>query len=90
MCEYCSTLKLVDFFRTPKDYESTINYIKLLIKEQGFIQVDGNCEIGCHKNEQGCWIDDIIYHVIKCPKCGQIYSCTVNTYRGGGSFKKGR
>lgn len=30
MCEYCSTLKLVDFFRTSKDYENTINYIKLL------------------------------------------------------------
>ena len=90
MCEYCSTLKLVNFFRTPKDYENAINYIKFLIKEQGFIMVEGNCEIGRHKNEQGCWIDDIIYHVIKCPKCGQIYSCTVNTYRGGGSFKKGR
>lgn len=89
MCKYCSSVKLINFFSTPKDYENTINYIQSLIKEQGFILTESNCELGCHKNNQGYWVDDIIYHVIKCPKCGQIYSCSVNTYRGGGSFKKG-
>ncbi len=37
----------------------------------------------------GYQVDDIIYHVIKCPKCMQKFTCVVNTYRGGGSFKKG-
>ena len=36
----------------------------------------------------GCRVDDIIYHAIKCPKCMQKFTCVVNTYRGGGSFKK--
>ncbi len=89
MCEYCSKIKLKDRFSTPDEYEKTIDYIKGLILNQHFIFVEGNCELGCHKDMDGHWIDDIIYHIIKCPKCGQKYSCTVNTYRGGGSFEKG-
>ena len=26
---------------------------------------------------------------IKCPECGQVFTCIVNTYKGGGSFEKG-
>ena len=25
----------------------------------------------------------------KCPKCGQIFTCSINTYRSGGSFTRG-
>lgn len=89
MCKCCSFIKLVNSFSTPDDYESTINYIQSLIKEQDFMLIEGNCEIGCHKNEQGYWVNDFIYHIIQCPKCGQVYSCSVNTYKGGGSFEKG-
>lgn len=89
MCDYCSTISLKDFFRTPKDYEKTIEYISELIENHGFIMLESNCEVGKHKNENGQWVDDIIFHIIKCPKCGQKYSCVVNAYRGGGAFKKG-
>ncbi len=70
-------------------YEETIEYIKELIEKENFILVEGNCPIGEHKKD-GYWIDDIIYHVIKCPKCGWEFTCIVNTYRGGGSFTRGR
>lgn len=89
MCDYCSKIKLKDSFQTPDEYEKTIDYIKELINNQHFIFVEGSCELGCHKDTDGHWIDDVIYYIIKCPKCGQKYSCTVNTYRGGGSFRKG-
>ena len=89
MCSYCSVISLKDSFRTPKDYEETIAYISELIEKQGFILYEGNCEIGQYKNENGQWVDDIIFHIIKCPKCSQKFSCVVNTYRGVGSFKKG-
>lgn len=88
MCVYCSNIKLVPSFFTPNVYEMTIEYIKELISKDGFILIDGNCEIGKHKNENGHWVDDIVFHTIKCPKCGQVYSCSVNTYRGSGSFSK--
>ncbi len=89
MCDYCSEIELKDSFQTPSEYEKKIRYIKGLIDNKHFIFVEGSCELGGHKNADGNWIDDVIYHTIKCPKCGQIYSCTVNTYRGGGSFRKG-
>ena len=89
MCEYYSSIKLTDCIYTPTDYENIVEYIKSLIEERQFILVDGNCELGHHKNDSGQWVDDVIYHTIKCPKCGQIFNCSVNTYRGGGSFRRG-
>lgn len=89
MCDYCFQVKLVENFYSPDDYEKTIVYIKELIEEYGFVLIDGNCKIGKHKDKNGCWIDDIISHTIKCPKCGQNFICIANTYKGGGSFKKG-
>ena len=89
MCDYCSRIRVKECFYTPREYEKTIEYVKELIEIHNFILVDGNCKIGCHENKSEKWIDDIIYHTIKCPKCEQTFSCIVNTYRGGGSFKKG-
>lgn len=72
----------------PKMYEETIEYIiRELIEKQKFIFVEGNCALGEHLKD-GYWIDDIIVHTIKCPKCGKKFTCAVNTYRGGGSFKR--
>ena len=89
MCDYCSKIESKNKFQTPNEYEKAVNYIKELIDIQHFVLIDGNCELGCHKDVNGQWKDDVIYHVIKCPICGQTYTCTVNTYRGGGSFSKG-
>lgn len=89
MCELCSSIQLKKSFSTPQDYENTIDYIKWLINEQGFIFVGGNCEVGNHMNDSGHWIADTIYHVIKCPKCGKVYTCFVDTYHGFGSFEEG-
>lgn len=90
MCDYCSKVNLVKSILTPREYEKIVKYIKELIEKDGFIFVEGNCEIGEHKKEDGYWIDDIVYHTIKCPKCGQVFTCCINSYRGGGSFEKGR
>ena len=82
MCEYCEKITLVPNFKSPKDYEKTMAYIGKLIEKDGFLLVEG------YKRD-GYWVDDIIYHTIECPQCGQKFTCVVNTYRGGGSFKKG-
>ena len=88
MCEFCEKITLVPNFKSPKDYEKTMAYIDELIKKSGFLLVDGTCPVDGYKRG-GYWVDDIIYHIIECPKCGQKFTSIVNTYRGGGSFKKG-
>ena len=52
MCDYCSSIELTDFIYTPVDYEYIVDYIKLLIAEQKFVLIDGNCELGHHKNSK--------------------------------------
>ena len=89
MCNYCSKINFVERFSLPKHYDKTIEYIMELIEREGFIFVEGTCPLGEHR-QGGCFIDDIIYHVIKCPICEQEFTCVVNIYRGGGSFSKGR
>ena len=71
MCDYCSEVNLVKCILTPREYEKIVKYIKELIEKDGFIFVEGNCAIGEHKKD-GYWIDDIVYHTIKCLKCGQV------------------
>jgi len=88
-CLHCFDVREVHNFISPERYEETIKYIKELIEKENFILVEGNCPIGEHKKD-GHWIDDIIYHVIKCPKCGWKFTCIVNTYRGSGSFTRER
>ena len=73
MCDYCLDIKKIEYFSSPKLYEETIEYIKELVENKGFIVIEGNCKLG--------------EHMIKCPKCGKKFTCIVNTYRGGGSFK---
>lgn len=90
MCEKCSDIKLVKLFRSPMEYTQTVEYIKALIASGDFTLVSGNCPLDGVKDTDGHWADDIIYHLIRCENCGQEFSCCCNTYRGGGSFGKGR
>lgn len=88
-CDNCSDIGLVKLFRSPSEYLKCIGYIKELIADGGFELIEGSCALDEVKDKNGCWADDIIYHVVKCRKCGQVYSCRCNTYRGGGGFGKG-
>ena len=90
MCDNCKGTILRDSFYSPQDYMDCLDYIKQLIDSSKFNLTDGNCAIDKVKNDGGYWVDDIIFHVICCNSCGKSFSCSVNTYRGSGSFKRGR
>jgi hypothetical protein len=64
-------------------------YIQQLLDSGNFELTSESNPLDKVKNEQGYWVDDIISHVVLCKKCGQHFSCSVNTYRGGGCFRKG-
>ncbi len=87
MCDYCSHIEEIEIF-SPKDYHQIMAYIKEMVEKEHFIFTEGSCALDEYK-KNGMWFADIIYHVIKCPECGQEFTCHVNTYRGGGRFKRG-
>lgn len=82
----CSNVELAPAFASPRDYEATITHIQSLLQTGNFELVGGNCPIGAHFNENGCWRDDILWHSIRCKTCGRVYTCWVDTYHGHGKF----
>ena len=90
MCEISEKVRTRDFFPTPKAYLECLNYIQSLVDSRCFLFESKDCDIDRVKDINGDWIDDVISHVIKCKNCGQCFTCTVITYRGSGSFRKGK
>lgn len=90
MCEICKKVELKDFFPNPNAYLDCLDYIKGLIESGNFEMESQTCDIDKVLDDKGCFVDDIIHHTIKCKHCGQAFTCCVVTYRGSGSFSKGR
>ena len=90
MCEICDKVKTIDSFPTPKEYIECLKYLQFLVDSGNFLFESKDCETDKVKDKDGCWINDVISHVIRCKNCGQCFYCIAVTYRGCGSFRKGR
>ena len=90
MCGICSAINLKEQFWSPDDYVNCLNYIQRLLGRGEYELLEATCDLKQVRNEQGQWADDIIVHVIRCRGCGQVFTCACNTWRGSGSFRKGR
>ena len=90
MCDNCKNIILRDSFYSPRDYTNCLIYIQELLNTGNYALIEKSCDLDKTKNENGCWTDDIIVHVIQCKKCGKCFSCSIDTYHGRGSFTKGR
>lgn len=86
MCEYYQNIQLWKKFDSPEIYLECIEYISQLVESGDFkfIEEISTCPLNQVKTEKG-WV-----HMIKCRHCGQFFTCVVNTYRGSGSFRKGK
>ena len=87
MCEVCSEITLRDEFYSPQDYLNCLNYISELLASNQFCIVNQTCSIKDVKDKSGCWVNDFIYHKIKCENCGKHFEAHANTYHGGGGFR---
>ena len=85
-CSTCCNIKLNEKITSPEEYNKCIEYIKQLLDSPDYELIDGTCQIEDVHNVDGTWNSDIIFHKIKCKECGRTFICSVNTYRGGGSF----
>lgn len=93
MCEICKDIDIIlrNSFYSPRDYLNCLHYIEELVDSGAFILESGTCALDKVTNERtGCWVDDIITHVICCKACGQAFTCSCDTYHGRGGFRKGR
>ncbi|MCL2579596.1 MAG: hypothetical protein FWE32_06145 [Oscillospiraceae bacterium] len=88
-CETCMDVKLYEQFSSPGMYMACNNDLRALISSGGFELTSDSTPLDQIKNERGGWVDDTIRHVLRCKTCGQHFTCTVDTYHGGGSFRKG-
>ena len=91
MCDYCHNIQEWKKFNAPKDYLACIEYIQQLVTNGGFelLEEESTCPLNQEETEDG-WADEIMVHMVRCKHCGQVFTCVVNTYRGSGSFKKGK
>lgn len=90
MCKICENVILRKNFYSPRDYLNCLDYLWELIDSGAFELESATCDLDKVKGPDGKWVDDIIGHVIRCKGCGQAFTCSCCTYRGGGSFYKGR
>ena len=61
-----------------------------ILSSEKYEMVANNCPIDALKTEDGYWVDDGIWHTIQCKECGTLFTCSVDTYHGFGSFRKGK
>ncbi|WMJ22678.1 hypothetical protein RBG61_11860 [Paludicola sp. MB14-C6] len=92
MCDKCNNIILYEFFHSPKEYLKCLDEIGELVRSEEFdlIENESTCRLEQVRTPDGYWADDIICHIIRCNNCNQVFSCSCNTYRGGGGFHKGR
>lgn len=87
MCDKCKDIALRDRFHSPQDYLHCLEYVGRLIASSQFVMLEQTCPLNAVKDENGNWVDDVIYHKISCTDCGAIYTAFCNTYHGNGSFR---
>ena len=88
MCEMCQGIILRDSFNSDKDYLNTLEYITRSVKAGKFVIIEQTCSLDGVKKPDGCWVDDVIRHKIKCVNCGECFILWADTYHGRGGFIK--
>lgn len=90
MCDNCQDIILLDHFYSPRDYLNYLNYIQSIVAQEKYEIINQTCPLNKVKRDNGSWTSDIITHDIKCKTCGQVFSCSSDTYHGFGSFHQSK
>ena len=60
MCEICDKIELRNSFPNPQSYLNCLDYIKGLIDSGDFEMESQTCDLDQVKDENGCFVDDVI------------------------------
>ena len=88
MCYNCKTIQTVKQIKSAEEYLAILEDMKALVARGKYELFACSHPIDAVKNENGFWVDDGIWHTIKCKECGTFFTCSVDTYHGRGSFEK--
>ena len=64
----------------------TLSYLKEMIANDNYEMFASDYPIDAVQDENGCWVDDVIVHMVKCKKCGALIYCYCDTYHGKGNL----
>ena len=83
LCDICKNVK-VGKFEDPEEYLEILSYLKEMIANDNYEMLASDYPIDAVQDENGCWVDDVISHIVKCKKCGAHIDCYCDTYHGFG------
>lgn len=90
MCDNCKDIKTIKRISGSEEYLAILENMKALLLSEKYEMFASNHPIDAVIDENGYWVDDGIWHTIRCKECGMLFTCSVDTYHGFGSFKKGK
>lgn len=85
LCDVCRNVK-VGKLENQEEYLETLSYLKEMIANDNYEMFASDYPIDAVQDENGCWVDDVIVHTVKCKKCGALIYCYCDTYHGKGNL----
>ena len=86
ICDMCKTIKMVKSLKTTEEFFDMLEELKKLSESDDYEYVGGNTPADTIKN----WPQDGLWYRIKCKHCDATFTLWYDTYKGKGSFKKGK
>ena len=86
LCDDCKNTKTIKHISSTDEFFDVLQKIKLLVVDGHYEYIGGNNP----KETINRWSQDGLWYRIKCNRCGTIFTLWYDTFKGKGSFKKGK
>jgi hypothetical protein len=89
MCPQCDAFAAPIGFGLLGQYHRFVDRLRAALEAGELTPVSGNVDLDAIRpGESWPGADDSLLHVVRCPRCGQRFRLVVDTYHGGGSWRR--
>ena len=85
-CDKCKKIETIKHIKSTNEFFDILQEIKRLLAEGDYEYLGGNNPSQTIK----LWSQDGLWYRIKCKRCGAAFTLWYNTFKGKGTFKKGK
>ena len=85
-CNKCKKIEVVKHINSTEEFFDILHNIERLVVDEDYEYVGGNDPDETVK----WWPQDGLWYRIKCKSCGAIFTLWYDTFKGKGSFRKGK